>query len=178
MRCEFNRSFRPHMVLHCLSDRGRIDHTLFDHTLFRPEATSEQIKQYCVEAKEHKFASVCINPSGVKQAAEWLKEDSVIEGVKLMRETVGPEMGVKAVSRPYHPACWSHRLLILTAGRLTFFCRPDQRISQHDEVFGYVIHLGAMTDSGIHRSPLPHAPGPDDWVILSHAEVLATRADR
>ena len=35
---------------------------LFDHTLLKPEATEEQIKRLCAEAKEFDFASVCVNP--------------------------------------------------------------------------------------------------------------------
>lgn len=44
-----------------------------DHTLLKPEATEEQIKKICAEAREYNFASVCINPSWVSLAAEELK---------------------------------------------------------------------------------------------------------
>ena len=44
-----------------------------DHTLLRPEATTDQIKKLCAEAREHGFASVCINPSFVKLAAGELR---------------------------------------------------------------------------------------------------------
>lgn len=37
-----------------------------DHTLLKPEATTEQITQLCKEAKEYQFASVCVNPTHVK----------------------------------------------------------------------------------------------------------------
>lgn len=43
-----------------------------DHTLLKPEATAEQIKALCKEAKEHKFKAVCINPCYVKLASEEL----------------------------------------------------------------------------------------------------------
>ncbi|SHK07320.1 deoxyribose-phosphate aldolase [Paramaledivibacter caminithermalis] len=33
-----------------------------DHTLLKPEATEEQIKKICEEAKKYGFASVCVNP--------------------------------------------------------------------------------------------------------------------
>ena len=36
-----------------------------DHTLLKPDATKEQIKQLCTEANQHKFASVCVAPSMV-----------------------------------------------------------------------------------------------------------------
>ena len=48
-----------------------------DHTLLRPEATADEIKKLCAEAKEYGFASVCINPTYVKLAAEQLKGSTV-----------------------------------------------------------------------------------------------------
>lgn len=48
-----------------------------DHTLLKPEATKEQIKQLVKEAKEYKFASVCVNPYWVPYCYEELKETSV-----------------------------------------------------------------------------------------------------
>ncbi len=46
-----------------------------DHTLLKPLATWEDIKKICDEAKEMKVASVCIPPSYVKQASEYLKDE-------------------------------------------------------------------------------------------------------
>ena len=48
-----------------------------DHTILKPDATSEQIKQLCAEAKEYGFAAVCINPVHVKQAAALLAGSKV-----------------------------------------------------------------------------------------------------
>lgn len=39
-----------------------------DHTLLRPTATRAQIEQLCAEAREHRFASVCVQPSRVALA--------------------------------------------------------------------------------------------------------------
>jgi deoxyribose-phosphate aldolase len=50
---------------------------MIDHTLLKPEATDEQIIKVCREARENKFASVCINPSYVKLASEQLKGSGV-----------------------------------------------------------------------------------------------------
>ena len=44
-----------------------------DHTLLKPEATSDQIAQLCYEAKKYSFASVCVNPTHVPLCAELLK---------------------------------------------------------------------------------------------------------
>jgi len=35
---------------------------LIDHTLLKPDATEEQIRKLCDEAREHGFMSVCVNP--------------------------------------------------------------------------------------------------------------------
>lgn len=48
-----------------------------DHTLLKPEATPEQIRKLCSEAKEFGFASVCINPVYVSLAAGELKGTAV-----------------------------------------------------------------------------------------------------
>lgn len=48
-----------------------------DHTLLKPEATAAEIDQLCKEAEQYHFASVCINPTWVKRAAENLRGTSV-----------------------------------------------------------------------------------------------------
>ena len=50
----------------------------FDHTLLKPEATKEQIKKLCAEAKEYDFYSVCVNGCHVSLAAKELKVAAVI----------------------------------------------------------------------------------------------------
>ncbi|SRR5690606_14618550 len=48
-----------------------------DHTLLKPEATTDEVIQLCEEAKKYKFASVCVNPSFVALCSELLKETGV-----------------------------------------------------------------------------------------------------
>jgi deoxyribose-phosphate aldolase len=50
---------------------------VIDHTLLKPDATQEQIVQLCAEARENRFASVCINPTHVKLCAQLLKGSGV-----------------------------------------------------------------------------------------------------
>lgn len=50
---------------------------LIDHTLLKPEASESDIRKLCREAAEFGFASVCVNPSWVKRAAEYLKGSGV-----------------------------------------------------------------------------------------------------
>jgi len=48
-----------------------------DHTILKPEATSEQVKKVCSEAKQYNFASVCINPYYAKLVSSELKGTEV-----------------------------------------------------------------------------------------------------
>lgn len=47
---------------------------IIDHTLLKADATEEQVTVLAQEAKEYSFASVCVNPTWVKKAAELLKD--------------------------------------------------------------------------------------------------------
>ena len=46
--------------------------SLIDHTLLKPTATADQIRQLCAEAREYTFAAVCVNPVWVPLCAELL----------------------------------------------------------------------------------------------------------
>lgn len=48
-----------------------------DHTLLKPEATSQDILTLCAEAREHHFHSVCVNSSYVEAAAKALSGSDV-----------------------------------------------------------------------------------------------------
>jgi deoxyribose-phosphate aldolase len=54
---------------------GRID-----HTLLKPEATSEQIRRLCEEAKQYGFCAVTINPRWMALAADLLHGSNVAIG--------------------------------------------------------------------------------------------------
>lgn len=47
---------------------------MIDHTLLKANATEAEIVKLAEEAKEYKFASVCVNPAWVQKAAEILKD--------------------------------------------------------------------------------------------------------
>lgn len=47
---------------------------MIDHTLLKADATQQMIVTLAEEAKEHQFASVCVNPVWVKTASDILKE--------------------------------------------------------------------------------------------------------
>ena len=45
---------------------------MIDHTMLKADATKETIIRYCREAKEHEFASVCVNTCFVPLVADEL----------------------------------------------------------------------------------------------------------
>ena len=49
-----------------------------DHTLLKPQATEEQIRQICAEALEFNFRSVCVNPTWVPLVASLLRGSEVL----------------------------------------------------------------------------------------------------
>ncbi|MDD5503310.1 MAG: deoxyribose-phosphate aldolase [Candidatus Thermoplasmatota archaeon] len=48
-----------------------------DHTILKPDATTNQVKTFCSEAKEYGFASVCVNPVHAPLVARELEGTSV-----------------------------------------------------------------------------------------------------
>lgn len=48
-----------------------------DHTLLKADASDEQIKKLCEEAKTYDFMSVCVNTANVRNASELLKGTDV-----------------------------------------------------------------------------------------------------
>jgi len=50
---------------------------LIDHTLLKPNATKDDIRHLCEEAKENNFWSVCVNPTYVSLAAEIVRGSNV-----------------------------------------------------------------------------------------------------
>ena len=51
--------------------------SLIDHTLLKPEATTGQIHNLCKEARQFKFASVCVNPWYVPLAAKLMRGSGI-----------------------------------------------------------------------------------------------------
>src|SRR5205814_607640 len=50
---------------------------LIDHTVLRPDTTRADIEQLCREARQHKFYSVCVNPTWVSLARQLLEGSGV-----------------------------------------------------------------------------------------------------
>ena len=49
--------------------------TLIDHTLLKPDSTVDDIRRICAEAVEFDFATVCIPPFYVRDAARFLEKE-------------------------------------------------------------------------------------------------------
>ncbi len=46
---------------------------IFDHTILKADTVESEVRRVCQEAKEHNFASVCVNPSFVPTVTKELK---------------------------------------------------------------------------------------------------------
>ena len=51
--------------------------SMIDHTILKADATSEMVRSLCEEAREYKFAAVCVNPTHIKYCKELLKDSGV-----------------------------------------------------------------------------------------------------
>jgi deoxyribose-phosphate aldolase len=61
-------------------DGADVPHDLarfIDHTLLRPDATTEDIDRLCDEARTYGFAAVCVNPTWVRRCAQNLRGSGV-----------------------------------------------------------------------------------------------------
>ncbi|MCB9365937.1 MAG: deoxyribose-phosphate aldolase [Calditrichaeota bacterium] len=52
--------------------------SFIDHTILKPEATEDQVRKLCAEAREFQFKSVCVNSRFVSLCAEQLKGSPVL----------------------------------------------------------------------------------------------------
>lgn len=50
---------------------------IIDHTILRPDATDGDVDQFCAEALQWNFASVCVNPLNIPRVAAALKGSAV-----------------------------------------------------------------------------------------------------
>jgi deoxyribose-phosphate aldolase len=50
---------------------------LIDHTILKPEATRDEVRQVCAEALQFEFASVCVNPFWTKFVATELHDSPI-----------------------------------------------------------------------------------------------------
>ena len=51
--------------------------SLIDHTILKPDATEQDVKKVCMEARDYKFKSVCVNTHYVSFVSSLLKGSGV-----------------------------------------------------------------------------------------------------
>lgn len=92
---------------------------LIDHTLLKPDATAEQIRQVCEEAKRYRFASVCVNPTWVGLCRDLLV-DSPVKVCSVAGFALGATLPeVKAFEAERAIQAGAHEVdMVLNVGRL------------------------------------------------------------
>lgn len=65
------------MVSLMKKEKGNMIEKLIDHTILKPYATTDDIEEYCRQAIEYGFCSVCVNPCHVKLVSDKLKNSGV-----------------------------------------------------------------------------------------------------
>ena len=92
---------------------------LIDHTLLQADATEMQIQQLCREAKQHRFASVCVNPTWVP-LARTLLVDSLVKVATVVGFPLGATMPeVKAFETERAIQGGAHEIdMVINVGRL------------------------------------------------------------
>jgi deoxyribose-phosphate aldolase len=74
---------------------------LFDHTLLKPEASKQDILKLCQQAREHDFASVCVNSYWVPEAVQALKDSKV-----MTIAVVGFPLGMMSTAAKVYETRW------------------------------------------------------------------------
>jgi len=67
-----------------------------DHTALKPETTPSDVERLCREAREHRFAAVCVNPVHVALAASLLKGSGVLVAAVVGFPLGASTTGIKA----------------------------------------------------------------------------------
>ena len=92
---------------------------LIDHTLLQADATEAQIEQLCREAKQYRFASVCVNPTWVP-LARTLLSDSLVKVATVVGFPLGASLPeVKAFETERAIQGGAHEIdMVINVGRL------------------------------------------------------------
>jgi deoxyribose-phosphate aldolase len=92
---------------------------MIDHTLLKPEAVEAQIRQLCQEAKQYRFASVCVNPTWVAFCRALLA-DSPVKVCTVVGFPLGAGLAeVKAFEAERAVQAGAHELdMVINIGRL------------------------------------------------------------
>ncbi len=125
-----------------------------DHTLLKPEAVSEQLEELCREAREYRFASVCVNSSRVAQCHALLRDSEVrvcsVVGFPLgaMESTVKAREAEVAVQQGADEIDMVMNIGLLKEGDLDGVEEDIRRVKQAcgDAVLKVIIEACLLTD--------------------------------
>lgn len=128
-----------------------------DHTNLKPFATKEDIKKLCEEAKENRFASVCVNPYYVKYASEMLKNSPVkvctVIGFPLGQNTT--EIKVNETLKALDDGCDEFDMVLnvgaLKSGNFDFVLNEIKQIvlAANGNIVKVIIETGLLTENEI-----------------------------
>lgn len=92
---------------------------MIDHTLLKPDATEEQIRRLCEEAKHYQFASVCVHPTWVGLCRNLLV-DSIVRVCTVAGFALGATLPeVKAFEAERAILAGAHEIdMVINVGRL------------------------------------------------------------
>lgn len=146
---------------------------LIDHTLLKPAATSDQIAQLCDEAKTYRFASVCVNPTYVKQCATLLADVPDVAVCTVIGFPLGATLpAVKAFEAEQAIADGATEVDMvinigaLKSGNFPLVCEDIERVVQaahaHGAICKVILETGLLTDAEkTHACELAKAAGAD-----------------
>ncbi|HJR62136.1 MAG TPA: deoxyribose-phosphate aldolase [Gemmatimonadaceae bacterium] len=73
---KYDPAMRPPPGVTWVRDQARIA-DFIDHTLLKPDATRSEVEKLCAEARDNRFAAVCVNPVWVPVCRELLSGSGV-----------------------------------------------------------------------------------------------------
>jgi len=127
-----------------------------DHTLLKPEATSDQVTQLCKEAKQYQFASVCVNPTHVQLCASLLKDTPVkvcsvigfplgasVPEIKALEAKTAVEQGAQEIDMVINIGALKERNLDLVARDILSVVQP---VHAADCILKVIIETALLTN--------------------------------
>jgi deoxyribose-phosphate aldolase len=123
-----------------MSEEARRIAALIDHTLLKPEATEADIRRICREAREYRFASVCVNPYWVPVVAAEL-DGSAVKVCSVVGFPLGASIRhLKAVEATDATHSGAREIdMVINIGEL----RGGNRDEVRDDI-GNVVHLAHL----------------------------------
>ena len=129
---------------------------MIDHTVLKPEATADDVRDLCREANEHRVAAICISPSLLPVPSDWLV-DGVAVAVVCGFPSGAHLADVKALEAARAAEMGAHEIdMVIDLGAATAgeWAAVEADISAvrravPSSVLKVIIESGALTDDAI-----------------------------